>query len=235
MAFAKVLLVDDTRLFLELEKSFLKHSFVQVLTAMNGQEALQIARQEKPDLIFMDVNMPGMNGIDCCAAIKQDPDTAEIPVIMLTTAGRSEDIELCRQAGCDDHLTKPVERRIFLDKGRKFLPAIDRRELRIACRTKVTIQTETGPVACLSYDLSISGIFVVTDQLVDQETWLELSFTLPGDNPLTIETKGRVAWLNTGRRIKPDQPEGFGVEFLELGKPAAEALQAFVEKNHVRR
>src|ERR1039457_2919395 len=87
----KILLVDDTKLFLKLEQEYLKHLAVTVLTAENGIEALEIARSQNPDLIFMDINMPVMDGVSCCAAIKADPGLRSIPVVMVTTKGmRSE-------------------------------------------------------------------------------------------------------------------------------------------------
>ena len=69
----KVLLVDDVTMFLELQKVFLKLSSVHVLTACNGIEAIEMARRERPALIFMDLHLPGMNGDECCAAIKLAP------------------------------------------------------------------------------------------------------------------------------------------------------------------
>ena len=73
MATPKILLVDDTKLFLRLEQEYLRQSSVTVFTASNGREALETARKIMPDLIYMDLNMPEMNGIECCSAIKADP------------------------------------------------------------------------------------------------------------------------------------------------------------------
>ena len=130
----KILLVDDTRLVLELEKSFLKLSHVDVLTAMNGVEALEMIRKDPPDLIFMDMNMPIMDGITCCTQLKADPFMCSIPVIMLTTAGREGDRERASQAGCDGFLTKPIDRREFLEIARQYADAVDRRDIRVPCQ-----------------------------------------------------------------------------------------------------
>ena len=121
MATTKILLVDDTKLFLKLEREYLKQSSVVILTAENGRQALEIARNERPDLIYMDLNMPEMDGATCCAALKADPELRSIPVILVTTAGMSESVEQCKHAGCDGFLTKPIDRKTFLEMGRKFL------------------------------------------------------------------------------------------------------------------
>src|SRR6516165_8227657 len=105
----KVLLVDDVTMFLELQKMFLKLSSVHVLTARNGIEAIEVARKERPALIFMDLHMPGMNGDECCAAIKADPELKSVPVIMLTSEGKIGDQALCYKSGCNGFLTKPLD------------------------------------------------------------------------------------------------------------------------------
>ena len=85
MAKAKILLVDDTRLVLELEKSFLKFSRVEIVTAANGVEALELVRKDPPDLIFMDMNMPVMDGLTSMRTIRSMD--AEVKLIMLTSLG----------------------------------------------------------------------------------------------------------------------------------------------------
>src|SRR6185369_12372842 len=76
----KVLLVDDVHLIIELEKAFLKGLPVDLLIARNGVEALELVNKEHPDLIYMDLNMPVMDGLTCCRALKSNPETMAIPV-----------------------------------------------------------------------------------------------------------------------------------------------------------
>lgn len=122
MSSPKILLVDDVKLFLELEKSFLTLAPAVILTASNGDEALSIVRKERPALVFLDLYMPVLDGIACCRAIKSDPELAAIPVIMVTTGGKPQEEEQCRNAGCDGFLTKPIDRAALLDKVREFIP-----------------------------------------------------------------------------------------------------------------
>jgi uncharacterized protein (TIGR02266 family) len=226
----KILLVDDTRLFLELEKNFLKLSPVHILTASNGTEALEIARKEKPDLIFMDLNMPEMDGAACCAALKADPELSRIPVVMVTSAGKEEDLNLCREAGCDDILTKPVNRHVFLEKGRKFLTGIDRREIRVACGSPVKFKVHNLNFSGMSTDISTGGLFVATEYEIEPKTSVELTFALPESDCLLHGIKGRVAWRNNRKNpAKAEMPAGFGVEFINLRKEAADMIEAFVE------
>lgn len=230
MATPKILLVDDVKLLLELEKSFLKHSAVKILTAGNGQEALEVIRRERPDLVYMDLNMPVMDGRDCCAAIKADPLLRSTPVIMVTTAGSASDEQRCREAGCDDYLTKPIDRRLFLDKGRRYAPDIDRREPRVACMTEVAIVGAGSLDSAASSDISLGGLYLATDRSPASAKEIRIAFTLPGTST-RIEAKGRVAWMNTDQeRKKPRLPIGFGLEFTEIDTDAIKAIRYYVDK-----
>ncbi len=226
----KVLLVDDVKLFIELEKSFLAGSDVTILTAGDGEEALEIVRRERPDLIFLDLHMPKMNGVACCTAIKSDPDLLFIPVIMVTTAGREEEIELCNKAGCDDYLTKPVERSAFLEKARSFLPEIERREARFPLQTPALFRDSKGVCTAAVADISNGGIYLSSDYPVTQNDTMELAFFLPGRDVGVISITGRVAWLNSGKtRKKWDMPVGFGLEYTTISDDARRAIQELID------
>ncbi len=229
MSTPKILLVDDTRLFLELEKSFLKCSSAHVLTAGNGREALEIIKKELPDLIYMDLHMPEMDGAACCAALKADPVLRSIPVIMVTSAGKEADILLCKEAGCDEFLTKPVNRRLFLEKGRRFLDNLDRRETRVPCRAPVRFKAHNLQLSGVSVDISRWGIYLATEYQLEVKTPLEITLTLPESDVTLTGIKGVVAWQNSGDdRLKPSLPQGFGVEFLNLDDDKLDIISAFI-------
>src|SRR5512133_2862778 len=98
MSRPKILLVDDNRLFLEMEKEFLQPCAVKIYTARTGREALEVVRLVLPDLVFMDLHMPEMDGASCCTAIKAEPDLRSVPVVMIVTAENEDDLERCRRA-----------------------------------------------------------------------------------------------------------------------------------------
>jgi len=232
----KILLVDDTRLVLELEKSFLKLSHVEVLTAMNGVEALALIRKDPPDLIFMDMNMPEMDGLACCSELKADPFLSSIPVIMLTTAGREGDRERAMQAGCDDFLTKPIDRREFLEKARSYTDAVDRRDLRVPCQFPAIFVLGGSPVGAQVLDVGDGGVFLASHEPVRLDTVLRLALYLPEGNPQLRELTGRIAWLNEdGKRVNPTLPPGFGVEFQDLEEGTRSALKHLVDSEIEKR
>lgn len=225
----KILLVDDVKMFLDLQKMYLKLSSVHLLTAGNGLEAIEVARRERPALVFMDLHMPGMDGAECCARLKADPAFKKVPVIMITSEGRAEDRGLCERAGCDGFLTKPLDRVRFLDVARRHLPAIDRRDNRVPCQAKVRFRAFGVTLSGDVLDISTNGIYLAADYEVVAGTELELVFTLPDGSGAVIQAKGRVAWLNSARgRLKQGLPVGFGVEFVAITEESRAALERFV-------
>ena len=119
----KILLVDDSATVLMMQRMILASARFQVVTAANGEEAHARARSEQPDLILMDIVMPKMTGIQACRAIKQDPTTSHIPVIMVTTRGEAESMEAGYSSGCNDYVTKPIHSAELLSKIRNLLGA----------------------------------------------------------------------------------------------------------------
>jgi CheY-like chemotaxis protein len=219
-----ILLVDDIQMFIDIEKEFLHYSQAEILTARNGQEALDVIKSMRPDLVFMDLQMPRMDGAACCRAVKSDPTLRGIPVVMVTTKGKEEDKEACFSAGCDCFLTKPLDRDQFLEVARKFVPNIDRREKRLAIGVNGTFRSDGAAMPCTLYDLSVGGAFVKSDYAGVPDRVIQISFTLPDGT--VIESHGTIAWVN---RTDTSMPRGFGVRFALLPRHAKKALASFVE------
>ena len=105
----KVLVVDDSKTALMMERAIVeKRTPYQCVTASDGQDALEKARLERPDLILMDVVMPRMNGFEACKMMRQEQSTREIPIVLVTTRGEEAYMEAGFQSGCNDYISKPV-------------------------------------------------------------------------------------------------------------------------------
>src|SRR2546428_14125433 len=107
----KILLVDDDDMVRDLVAATLKGGDYQLLHAADGGKGLELAREHRPDIVFLDVNMPVMDGVSVCQAIKSDPATANVTVIMLTALGQEGDKDRARRAGADGYFTKPFSPR----------------------------------------------------------------------------------------------------------------------------
>jgi CheY-like chemotaxis protein len=117
----KILLADADRLFLELAKTFLRKTGVEVLTCMNGNELLELIRDKNPDLVFLSTNMPSGNGLECFQSIKQDEVLRSITIVMTSATGKGEEFDKYVKAGADELLVKPISRHTFMATVNKFL------------------------------------------------------------------------------------------------------------------
>lgn len=226
----KVLLADDVELFLMLEKSFFKREEFDLKTARNGREALKAIRETKPDLVFLDLFMPDMNGDECCRIVKNDEECRHIPIIMVTTAGREEDLERCRRAGCDDIIHKPINRHDFMATARKLLQVAERVAQRFSAQLRVHYGTSSDDLLSdYSIDLSTGGLFLAAGHPLPADTPLRMEFILPTCEK-AIRCNARVAWVNDAKQLKKTTlPTGMGVQFLDLSLADMDAIRIYIK------
>lgn len=110
MSEAKILIVDDNPLNLKMLKIILKNENYEAILAGDGVEGIKTAEREKPDLIFLDIMMPGIDGFDVCKKLKANPLTADIPVIFLTAKSDTEGVVRGFEVGAADYVTRPFNR-----------------------------------------------------------------------------------------------------------------------------
>lgn len=121
MAETRILLVEDERDLLELLKYNLDREGYDVATAETGEDGLKQVRNQPPDLILLDLMLPAMDGLEVCRGLKARPDTASIPVVMLTAKGEEGDIVRGLELGADDYITKPFSPRVLMARIKAVL------------------------------------------------------------------------------------------------------------------
>ncbi len=116
----KILVADDEPNIRSLVSSMLGKDYT-VLVAKDGQEAIDIARNQRPDLILMDIMMPNVDGYTACSRIKADQVTKGTPVVMLTALGQELNVKLAQEIGADEYITKPFTSLDLLNTVKRFL------------------------------------------------------------------------------------------------------------------
>ncbi|PLX78260.1 MAG: two-component system response regulator [Desulfuromonas sp.] len=230
-----VLLADDVNLFLELEKTFLRRTDIDIVTAANGKIALEQAKKHKPALAFIDLNMPEMNGDACCRAIKQDEELRHMVVYIVTTVSNIEDLARCEQAGCDGIINKPINRTEFLQVAHSNLAIEIRREPRHYAQVRVSYGTEPQNLLTgYSINMSSGGLFIETGTLLAEDEHLTLVFRLPErDKPIICQ--GRVAWTNPpDKKKKKTLPPGVGVQFFDLRLDDMQSIRTYLNENDLK-
>jgi two-component system alkaline phosphatase synthesis response regulator PhoP len=116
MAKGRILVVDDEIYIVHILDFSLGMEGYEVITALDGEQALEKARAEKPDLIVLDIMMPKLDGYETCKILKADAETKDIPVILLSAKGRNVDQKIGFEVGADDYITKPFSPRKLVER-----------------------------------------------------------------------------------------------------------------------
>jgi len=119
----RILLIEDDPSVLRAISYMLEKEGYDVLTAMNGLVGLRKAKEENPDLLVLDVMLPGIDGFEVCHRLRTESQTAQLPILMLSAKGQAADRSTGLQVGADEYLTKPVERSVLLSKIEALLAA----------------------------------------------------------------------------------------------------------------
>jgi two-component system cell cycle response regulator DivK len=119
----KVLIVEDNELNMKLFHDLLQAKGYDVVQTREGSTVLELAREHRPDLILMDIQLPGISGIDVTVKLKADPELSHIPVVAVTAFAMKKDEERIRLGGCNAYITKPITVAGFFETVGRFLNA----------------------------------------------------------------------------------------------------------------
>ncbi|HEV8440217.1 MAG TPA: response regulator [Methylomirabilota bacterium] len=119
-----ILVADDEVPIVELVRFTLEDDHVQIVSAFDGEAALEVARAIRPDLALLDIQMPGLTGLEVCRRLRRSRECAQIRIIMLTAAGQEEDRARGLAAGADEYLTKPFSPLALLTLVRSVIPEV---------------------------------------------------------------------------------------------------------------
>jgi len=227
----KILLVDDVQIILDKEKTFFDRENFHLLMANSGVDAVSIVREERPDLVFMDLHMEDMDGDKCCRIIKSDGELCKIPVIMVTNGADEEEFDRSWQAGCDDIIIKPVNRHYFLAIAKKYLHIQFRKTPRHIARLRVHFGTNQETLLTdYAINVSTGGVFIETTTFLPIDTIIAVEFILP-QNVETIRCEARVAWANRPElMVNPNLPIGMGLQFINISLNDMKSIREYIRK-----
>ncbi|MFQ5562921.1 MAG: PleD family two-component system response regulator [Parvularculaceae bacterium] len=187
---ARVLVVDDLEPNVKLLEAKLRAEYFDVLSAYSGKEAIERAKADHPDIILLDVMMPGMDGFEACRILKSTPETAHIPVVMVTALDQQADRIAGLEAGADDFLTKPVEDVALFARVRSLTRL---KMMTDELRMRYTTGEGLGVIKQIDYEDDTGvpkRIFIIDDQ---DEQIERLKSNLTGGYAISSETDPEVA------------------------------------------
>jgi len=124
----KILIIEDNLLNLELATDLLEANGFVVSSAPTAEQGLRMAREFLPELVLMDIGLPGMDGLSATKDLKANPGTRRLKVVLLTAHAMKGDTEIAFKAGCDGYLTKPIDTRTFIETITRFIGPANSRQ-----------------------------------------------------------------------------------------------------------
>ena len=216
----KILVVDDLPAHLDLFEAILQRADCRLLRAEDGVSALRLVREEKPDLVFLDIEMPGMNGGEVCRVVKADPSSRSIPVVLVSSHHGPEFAEKC---GANEFLLKPVEEPVLLGALEKYAQLHVRGEHRVAVEWPVTFWREGKSHEGRMLDISRTGFFLEASPPQSIGARLAISFSLPkgADGGRTFAGEAIVVRFETASR------RGMGCRFFRTTQTGKSSLESY--------
>ena len=121
MKIKTILVIEDNKLNMKLVNGLIKIGKYRMLEAVDAESGIELIREQRPDLVLMDIQLPGMDGLSATKIIKEDPDLKDIPIVALTSFAMQGDEEKALAAGCTGYITKPIDTRKFLETVSQYL------------------------------------------------------------------------------------------------------------------
>jgi len=221
----KVLLVDDVRLFLRLEETFFRRTGCDILTAESGNEAIDIAQNQQPDLILLDYIMPDMMGDQVTKRLKGDDKTRAIPIMIVSTSASAKDIEKCFSAGAEEYVTKPINANEVLSKAADLLNIPQRVHYRVAVTFKVEGEAEGRTFMGSSINISQGGVLVDCKESVPLQSLVSLYLPILRDRS-PLQFKGQVV---RSEKDATSSSHLLGIQFTEASPEQKRALVEFMK------
>ncbi len=223
-----VLVADDNKSFQVFLNILLGRLGFQVVTADDGQEAVNLARLVSPDMVTLDMEMPRMTGLEALASLKQDEMLRDIPVVMISASINGDVIERCKELGVYRYMDKPVD---IPELNRTIQECLfsstggGRRYLRVNASIEVSVSHDGSVSRHSTETLSERGVYMVMDRPLPVGSGVTVTLSL-GRRPMEIG--GTVIYAKVPQEDAPGALTGVAVEFKDVGFRESSALRDYI-------
>ncbi len=226
----KILLVDDSPFFLKLITSLLDRSGCNVLTATNAEDAFKLINEERPRLVLLDQYMPDLTGDKICKKIKDTDEIKDTIVIMLSVSNNKSDMDKCFAAGCDEYITKPIDKERLLDCIGKYAPIVKRKYKRVPIYESVKYYHNDVGYSGHIHVISKGGAFIMGEHKMPPDSLITLKFSISKIHE-SLEVTGKVVWNLDSKETYPQllaTAQGMGIQFIEISDEAKNVITRYM-------
>jgi len=221
----RILIVDDNEFFIQQEISYLDRDRFDFEIARSGQEALDKARSQIPDLILLDQIMSDMSGQEVCKVLKGEPQTSSVSIVIVSSGEKESSRNDTLLTGCDGLIFKPIRKDLLVTMVEELLGITTRKMQRAGVDLSCIVKSESSQFKVSIRSLSADGVFVQMDGPLIPGEVFEIRFTIPGIERQIWARSAAVVW--TGR-LGDDGPEGAGLRFLTIDPLDVECIDEYV-------
>ena len=222
----KLLLVGNIQEFMATEKNILNRACIKILTAGSGEEALDIHKTERADLIITELDMPGISGDKLCSIIRKDEELKRVSIIIVCTAAAADIVRVSR-CKANSFITKPIQPKQLIATVIQLINIPERQSYRVLLKVSVN-GGAAGDSFCYSRDISATGILLQTDKTLAIGDVISCDFFLPDSSRIFTD----VEIIRVTRNH--DKTFLYGARYVDLSPGHKSAIQAFINKRSVR-
>jgi CheY-like chemotaxis protein len=217
----KILVVDNLFTVTERSAGLMNRAELTLLTASSADEALELHRAEKVDMVIIDLQVSGMSPEAFCAAIRQDEATRGTSILI---ACRDVTAEIDRALRCkaNDYITKPIDVDLLVQKASQLLHISQRKSCRVLLKVSVDGKTTGAPFFCTCQNISATGMLIKTEKVLGKNDHISCSFYLPGSERIVAD-----AVIIRALR-EPDGTWQYGIHFSNLSPLYHTAIETFI-------
>lgn len=223
----RILVIDDPALLSKLDGTFIRRAGFALTPFRNGEEVLRLAREQRPDLVILDIEMSPPDGLETLRRLRAEPALADAPILML---GAARHREAAMEAGVDGYLARPITQALLLAQIRAIVSLPERTNHRLPVGFRVTCSSGEDSFVAFAKDISSTGLFLKAARPPDVGTRITLSFRLPGARGEEIESEAEVV-----RRVGPGGDNhsagGAGLRFVSLPAGTRIAIGRFIRES----
>lgn len=223
-----VLLIDGSSSFLKLVEIIIKRLGYRAFTANSSGSALQKLRQNLPDMVMCEANLPDGKGLDLFRSIKADPTTRDTTLIMVTTDNSEKTRKAAIECGCSDFLAKPVTTRQIFQVLEQNIGNKRRQKIRTDLALRVEVQEGGRKYFLYTHNFGEGGVFLKSAAPLPLGSVLDLSLELPR-HPEPLQVQGEVVY--SFGESAGGHPAGMGIRFINLDAETSVLLSTFTENS----
>lgn len=228
----KLLSLDDKTVTTDLDRAGYRKMGVLVRAAASYDEANKVLKAEKIDLIVINMDYKPINASEITKHLKAQEEYKAVPIVLTSVQTSAKVRNTAMDSGADLFVEQPLPRQYFIEKLKQLLEHKTRTTERVAVHGEVTFQYAGRDISCPIGDLSVSGILLSTEDVLQDGAELEMSFELPGDKK-PLKVTGEVVRTIQFSKQSPDRQTGVGIRFAAFHGDSKKRLERYIEKSQI--